>query len=134
MNLRSRLDVVPFLLVQKPPLQLGQVCRLRSCTDLSLDSEWRLMRGMGIGVALGALPAIIGIKPAWAGTTMAAGVDVVVVNKVCVLVSMLICVVAFAVAVTVCRTSDVTLVTLVKVKNWYHVGTAARPAAPVGIG
>ena len=134
MNLRSRLDVVPFLLVQKPPLQLEQVCRLSRCKDLSSDSEWRLMRGMGVGVALGALPAIIGIKPAWAGITMAAGVDVVKKKKVCVVVSMFIWVVAFVVAVTVCRTSDVTLVTLVKVKNWYHVGTAARPAAPVGMG
>jgi hypothetical protein len=75
----------------------------------------------------------MGMKPADAGIVTAAGIEVVVEEKVTVVVSMFICVVALYVAVTVSWTSVVKRVTLVMLRNWYHVGTTAAPAAPVGM-
>jgi hypothetical protein len=91
------------------------------------------MRVIGVGLST-ALLASIGMKPADAAIVTAAGVDVVVAEKVTVVVSIFICVVALYVAVTVSWTSVVKRVTLVMLRNWYHVGTATAPAAPVGMG
>jgi hypothetical protein len=90
------------------------------------------MRGIGVGLSA-TLLASMGMKPADAGIVTAAGIEVVVEEKVTVVVSMFICVVALYVAVTVSWTSVVKRVTLVMLRNWYHVGTTAAPAAPVGM-
>jgi hypothetical protein len=97
MNLRSKLETLPFLSTMKPPVLLAAVWRLKRLTACpSRPSMLRLARELEVGTAEPA--AERAMKPAGVATTIGSGIDVVVVMIVVVVVSMSVNVVASGVS------------------------------------